>query len=170
MLDRRRAELDGRTGAAVDLLAAEVTRFEQLVTDLLELARADRPAERRPTDVVALTRSAAASRGLPVDVVQATGTATLLDVDPRRYEQLVVNLVDNAAKHGGGAVRIGLHVGPDGWCWRSTTRGPASPPTSAPSCSTASPGAVPRVPRWQRGHRARARHRRPARPGTPRQR
>jgi signal transduction histidine kinase len=127
VLDRRRSELDSRTGAAVDLLSAEVERFEQLVTDLLELARADRPAERRPTDVAALTRSAAGSRGLPVDVVQVTGDGTLLDVDPRRYEQLVVNLVDNAAKHGGGAVRIGLDVGVDGLVLEVDDEGPGVP-------------------------------------------
>ena len=132
VLDRRRSELDGRTGAAVDLLTAEVTRFEQLVTDLLELARADRPAERRPTDVVALTRAAAASRGLPVDVVQAVstseGTGSLLELDPRRYEQLVVNLVDNAIKHGGGVVRIGLEVGDDGLVLEVDDEGPGVPP------------------------------------------
>lgn len=127
VLDRRREELDGRTGAAVDLLTAEVTRFEQLVTDLLELARADRPAERRPTDVAALTRSAAASRGLPVDVVEVTGATTLVVVDPRRFEQLVVNLVDNAAKHGGGAVRMGLDVGPDGLVLEVDDEGPGVP-------------------------------------------
>ena len=127
VLDRRREELDGRTGAAVDLLTAEVTRFEQLVTDLLELARADRPAERRPTDVAALTRSAAASRGLPVDVVEVTGATTLVVVDPRRFEQLVVNLVDNADKHGGGAVRIGLDVGPDGLVLEVDDEGPGVP-------------------------------------------
>ncbi len=104
-----------------------MTRFEQLVTDLLELARADRPAERRPTDVAALTRSAAASRGLPVDVVEVTGATTLVVVDPRRFEQLVVNLVDNADKHGGGAVRIGLDVGPDGLVLEVDDEGPGVP-------------------------------------------
>ena len=113
VLERRREELDGRTGAAVDLLSAEVARFEQLVTDLLELAKTDRPAERRPTDVVALTQSIAAARGLPDDAVQTCG-GSVVEVDPRRYEQLLVNLLDNAAKHGGGAVRVGLEVQPDG--------------------------------------------------------
>ena len=127
VLDRRRGELDGRTGAAVDLLTAEVSRFEQLVTDLLELARADRPAERRPTDVVALTRAAASSRGLPSEVVEVTGTATDVDVDPRRFEQLVVNLVDNAANHGGGAVRIGLDVDRDGLVLEVDDEGPGVP-------------------------------------------
>ena len=112
VLDRRRHELDDRTAAAVDLLTAEVARFEQLVTDLLELAKTDRPAERRPTDVVALTRSVAAARGVPEGALETSGEA-VLDVDPRRYEQLLVNLLDNAAKHGGGAVRVSLAVHAD---------------------------------------------------------
>ncbi len=113
VLDRRRDSLDDRTAAAVDLLTDEVTRFESLVTDLLELAKSDRPAERRPTDVAALTRALAASRRLPPEVVEVTGTAEVLDIDPRRYEQVLANLVDNAARHGGGAVRIGLEIADD---------------------------------------------------------
>jgi len=110
VLDRRRDELDDRTAAAVDLLTDEVARFETLVTDLLELAKSDRPAERRPTDVVALTRALLASRGLPPEVLETTCGSAVLDVDPRRFEQVLANLVDNAAKHGGGAVRVGLGV------------------------------------------------------------
>jgi two-component system, OmpR family, sensor histidine kinase MtrB len=108
VLTRRRDSLDARTGAAVDLLSEEVTRFEQLVTDLLELARSDLQADRRPTDVVALVRSVAAGRGLPASAVEVTGDGSLADVDPRRFEQVLANLLDNAAKHGGGAVRIGI--------------------------------------------------------------
>ncbi|MCY7365280.1 MAG: HAMP domain-containing histidine kinase [Frankiaceae bacterium] len=113
VLDRRRNELDDRTAAAVDLLTDEVARFETLVTDLLELAKSDRPAERRPTDVVALTRALLTSRGLPPEVLDLSGGSTALDVDPRRFEQVLANLVDNAAKHGGGAVRVGLEVEDD---------------------------------------------------------
>lgn len=113
VLDRRRGELDERTAAAVDLLTDEVSRFETLVTDLLELAKSDRPAERRPTDVVALSRALLASRGLPPELLDTTGGSTVLDIDPRRFEQVLANLVDNAAKHGGGAVRVGLAVEDD---------------------------------------------------------
>lgn len=113
VLERRRESLDERTAAAVDLLTAEVARFESLVTDLLELAKSDRPAERRPTDVVALTRAFAASRRLPPEVLDVSGQAAVLDVDPRRYEQVLANLADNADKHGGGLVRIGLEVAED---------------------------------------------------------
>jgi signal transduction histidine kinase len=110
VLERRRHELDDRTAAAVDLLTAEVARFESLVTDLLELAKSDRPADRRPTDVVALTRAFVAARQLPPEVLDVTGEAQVLDVDPRRYEQVLANLVDNASKHAGGVVRIGVEV------------------------------------------------------------
>ncbi|MBW3639598.1 MAG: HAMP domain-containing histidine kinase [Actinobacteria bacterium] len=115
VLDRRREQLDDRSAAAVALLTDEVARFESLVTDLLELARSDRAAERRPTDVVALTRAVLESRRLAPAVLSVSGPAVgepaaMLDIDPRRYEQLLVNLIDNAAKHGGGAVRIGLSV------------------------------------------------------------
>ena len=127
VLDRRRGELDGRTGAAVELIRAEVSRFEQLVTDLLELAKTDRPAERRPVDVVALTRSAAAGRGLDPGLVDVSGPASLVELDPRRYEQLLVNLLDNAANHGGGAVRVGLDVRPDGLVLEVDDEGPGVP-------------------------------------------
>jgi two-component system sensor histidine kinase MtrB len=113
VLDRRRGSLDDRTAAAVDLITDEVGRFESLVSDLLELAKSDRPAERRPTDVVGLTRALIASRRLPPDLLQVTGAAEVLDVDPRRYEQVLANLLDNAAKHGGGTVRVGLCVADD---------------------------------------------------------
>lgn len=113
VLARRRESLDDRTAAAVDLLTGEVTRFESLVTDLLELARSDRPAERRPTDVVALSRGLLTSRRLSDRLLEVSGEAQVLDVDPRRFEQILANLVDNATRHGGGLVRVGLRVADD---------------------------------------------------------
>ena len=113
VLARRRESLDERTAAAVDLLTEEVARFESLVTDLLELARSDRPAERRPTDVVALARGLLTSRRLPDRLLDVTGEAQVLDVDPRRFEQILANLVDNAVRHGGGLARVGLRVADD---------------------------------------------------------
>ncbi|MGI8536836.1 MAG: ATP-binding protein [Mycobacteriales bacterium] len=127
VLHRRRIDLDERSAAAVDLLAAEVTRFESLVTDLLELAKSDRPAERRPTDVVALTRAVAESRHLPPTILQVSGPVAVLDIDPRRYEQLLVNLLDNAGKHGGEAVRIGLSLEPDALRLEVDDEGPGVP-------------------------------------------
>ena len=134
VLDRRREQLDDRSAAAVALLTDEVARFESLVTDLLELARSDRAAERRPTDVVALTRAVLESRRLAPTVLSVSVSepavgepAAMLDIDPRRYEQLLVNLIDNAAKHGGGVVRIGLSVGDDALTLEVDDEGPGVP-------------------------------------------
>ncbi len=137
VLDRRRDQLDDRSAAAVALLTDEVARFESLVTDLLELARSDRAAERRPTDVAALTRGVAESRGLPPAVLEVTnldGAApgvdeptAVLEIDPRRFEQLLVNLIDNAGKHGGGVVRIGLSLGKDAVTLEVDDEGPGVP-------------------------------------------
>lgn len=128
VLDRRRDSLDPRTAAAVDLLTSEVARFESLLTDLLELAKSDRAAERRPTDIVALTRGLLAARRSPTPVeVQVTGTHTMLDLDPRRYEQVLANLLDNASKHGGGAIRIVLSVTDDQAVLEVDDAGPGVP-------------------------------------------
>ena len=128
VLARRRGELDGRTAAAVDLLEEEVNRFEQLVGDLLELARSDQKADRRPTDVVALVRSVVQHRGMPDGILDVTGEDRLVDVDPRRFEQVLVNLLDNADRHGGGAVRVGICTGPERVVLEVDDEGPGVPP------------------------------------------
>jgi two-component system, OmpR family, sensor histidine kinase MtrB len=128
VLVRRRDSLDERTKAAVTLLDDEVTRFEQLVGDLLELARSDRPADRRPTDVVALVCGLVAHRGLPLELVEVTGDGSSALVDPRRLEQVLANLLDNADRHGGGAVRIGLAMEDGAIRLEVDDEGPGVPP------------------------------------------
>ena len=128
VLDRRRPSLDERSAAAVDLLTSEVARFETLVTDLLELARSDRPAERRPTDVVALTRGVLATRHCPPELLEVTGREVSLGLDPRRVEQVLANLLDNADKHGGGAVRVSLSFCGDAVTLEVDDEGPGVPP------------------------------------------
>jgi two-component system, OmpR family, sensor histidine kinase MtrB len=128
VLVRRRTHLDDRTAAAVDLLDDEVVRFERLVTDLLELARSDRPAERRPVDVVALVCDVVARRGMSPDVVEVSGDSRTADVDPRRFEQVLANLLDNADRHGGGAVRVGVSVDPRMLHLEVDDEGPGVPP------------------------------------------
>ena len=108
VLERRRDTLDPRSSAALGLLTGEVERFQQLVTDLLELARGDRPAEIAPVDLAVLVRQVCAER-----VVEAHCPASLVaDVDGRRIRQVLVNLLDNAERHAGGAVAVRLGHSP----------------------------------------------------------
>lgn len=109
VLERRRQHLDERTATAATLLANEVTRFQELVTDLLELARSDQPADRKPVDMAALSRQACRARELAPDVVRVMpGAQTVWQVDRRRFEQVLANLLDNAQSHGGGVLRVRL--------------------------------------------------------------
>ncbi|MDG4831728.1 HAMP domain-containing sensor histidine kinase [Solwaraspora sp. WMMD1047] len=110
VIDRRRAGLDPNAAAAVGLLTGEITRFQALVEDLLELAGGDRPAHRESVDVAQLIGRVCRSRGIGEEVLQVrAGTATSWQVDPRRLEQALGNLLDNAVRHGDKviAVRIG---------------------------------------------------------------
>jgi two-component system, OmpR family, sensor histidine kinase MtrB len=109
ILTRRRAQLDERTATAAALVADEVQRFQQLVDDLLELARTDQPADRSWVDVAELARQVCRDRGVPADVVSASGPATW-NVDRRRIARLMCNLLDNAQAYGGGATAVRLEL------------------------------------------------------------
>lgn len=109
VLQRRRDHLDTRTATAVGLIADEVDRFTTLVTDLLELARADLPADVTPVDVADLARQACAGAGVSPEVVCLSAHAPLVwCLDRRRMEQAITNLITNAGKHGGGVVAVAI--------------------------------------------------------------
>ncbi|MDM4719267.1 HAMP domain-containing sensor histidine kinase [Micromonospora sp. WMMA1363] len=109
VLTRRREHHDERTATAAGLVVDEIDRFQQLVNDLIELARADQPAQREPVDVAALARELCRGRALPADLVDVEpGTPTDWRVDRRRIEQLLVNLLENAVRYGGGPIAVRL--------------------------------------------------------------
>ena len=107
VLVRRREHLDERTATAVDLIAEEIDRFRHLVTDLLELARSDQPPDRTDVDVAELARQLCCTRGIAPQVVSVVdGADPTWNVDRRRFEQVLGNLLDNAQRHGGGVVAV----------------------------------------------------------------
>ncbi|MBP2336745.1 signal transduction histidine kinase [Saccharothrix coeruleofusca] len=109
VLRRRRADLPGAAGKALDLLTGEVDRFARMVVDLLEISRADQRAdgsEAEPIDLAELVRNVLAAR---------PGSTTPLEAEPawvlgdrRRLDRVVSNLLDNADRHAGGAIRVGV--------------------------------------------------------------
>lgn len=118
VIDRRRADLDPKAAAAVGLITGEITRFQALVGDLLELARSDQPANREPTDVAQLVARLCRSRELAADLLEVQpGTPTAWQVDPRRIEQALGNLIDNAVRYGGDVVAIRIGRAGDERCF-----------------------------------------------------
>ncbi|SCL13511.1 Signal transduction histidine kinase [Micromonospora nigra] len=109
VLARRRDNQDERTATATRLVADEIERFQQLVNDLIDLARSDQPALRAPVDVAALARQACRYRNLPESlVVVAPDAPPTWQVDRRRVAQVLANLLDNAVRYGAGPVAVRL--------------------------------------------------------------
>ncbi len=100
-----------------ELLVAELDRFEALLADLLEISRLDAGvaelgAERLDMHGV-VSRAVEAVRGLADEsgtvLELELPTGVLAEVDPRRVERIVRNLVANAIDHGEGRpVRVTL--------------------------------------------------------------
>jgi signal transduction histidine kinase len=127
VLSRRRDRLDARTAQAAGLIADEAARFETLVTDLLELSKGEQPPDLTPTPIADLVRQMLKARGLPPEIVQAD-EAGVWNVDRRRFEQMVANLVDNAQRHGGGVVAVRLGSDGDMRFVEVDDEGPGVPP------------------------------------------
>jgi signal transduction histidine kinase len=127
VLLNRREQLDGRSAAAVDLISAEVTRFSSLVTDLLELARSDGPAEIEQVRVGEVLARVCAAWRIPADRLSVDPDLTW-SLDERRFERIVANLIENAERHGGGAT--GITCAPSGGALHLTVEdaGPGVPP------------------------------------------
>lgn len=94
-------------GRATTLVRSQVDRLRRLVEDLLEVAHLDRAEQHldivaTSTSTLATAAAAAVSREVPVRVVRDG----LVTTDPRRVQRVIVNLVENALRHGGEPVEI----------------------------------------------------------------
>lgn len=118
VLANSRGELSDRGRTALDLLAADIARFNQLVEDLLEISRYDdgtAALHNESIDVVEFVQQAIARQGRD-DVGFAPDPAangTTLLADKRRLAQVVSNLIDNADKYGAGEIVVDIERRPD---------------------------------------------------------
>lgn len=107
VMQARRDDMPERAQVALDLLVSDVTRFQGLVEDLLEISRFDAGAIRLHREdllVAELVRQAVAVSSLPTTsvVVSERGERMIMQGDRRRLARVVANLIDNARLHGGG--------------------------------------------------------------------
>lgn len=118
VLHESRAAFDPAVARSAELLQTQLDRFEALLADLLEISRFDAGAARldaEPTDLRDLARRVVEAAE---PLAERRGSALRLalpaepcvaEVDPRRVERILRNLVGNAVEHGEGrdvAVRV----------------------------------------------------------------
>ncbi|MEU7982271.1 MtrAB system histidine kinase MtrB [Micromonospora sp. NPDC049081] len=104
-----RDEFDPAVARSAELLQAELDRFEELLTDLLEISRFDAGfamLDSEPTDLVPVVhrvadRLAGLAERVGVTIELAVPASPVIaEVDPRRVERVLRNLVGNAVEHG----------------------------------------------------------------------
>lgn len=111
VLEGRSAELSPEGQEALALLGRDVRRLERTAADLVEIAKHDAgavTAELEPlatTAVINRLLNRIRRPDLPVVVGQDVVRSLVL-ADEGRLERVLMNLIDNAESHGGGATRI----------------------------------------------------------------
>jgi two-component system sensor histidine kinase MtrB len=113
VLENHRADMPKRAQAALDLMVADVNRFRQLIEDLLEISRFDAGVmhldmdELRIAELVMQAVNTSTDADIPLDI-DAELAGVVVEADKRRLVRVIANLLDNAAKYGGGASRVEL--------------------------------------------------------------
>jgi two-component system, OmpR family, sensor histidine kinase MtrB len=104
-----KAELDPAAARAAELLQSQLERFESLLTDLLEISRYDANAatlDAEPVDIATIVRQSAdvaqqlaERRGAKIEF-RLPAEPCIAEVDRRRVERILRNLLLNAVEHG----------------------------------------------------------------------
>jgi two-component system, OmpR family, sensor histidine kinase MtrB len=111
LLFESRDELDPVAARSVELLQSQIERFEELLVDLLEISRYDAGAatlDAEPVDVCDLVRRSADDaqqlaerRGSRIEF-RLPAEGCVAEVDRRRVERILRNILVNAVEHGEG--------------------------------------------------------------------
>lgn len=129
-------EIDASAERRKEFVAALLTegqRLARLVGDVRDLAELDDPAlmlEQCEVDVGALVREVCRSRALAEPQgprIECEAAEVVMTLDPERFQQVVVNLVSNAQRYGGGVVRVTLEASLTALTLRVDDDGPGVP-------------------------------------------
>ncbi len=134
VLASRRDEMpDDASRSALDLMEADVSRFQQLVDDLLEISRFDAGVARLSLEEVRLpelVRQAVSqhrSDDPPRVEIDADLAGMVVRADKRRLVRILDNLLGNADHYGGGATRVAVEPSGDSVLIAVEDSGPGVP-------------------------------------------
>jgi signal transduction histidine kinase len=123
VLETDRDRLPARSQRALQLLSDDLRRFQRMVSDLLEMSRADAGSVDvflEEVNVSELVRRSVETgighmdgrrHGAPEVVVDPEVERWRVGVDKRRFERVLVNLMENADHYGGGVTTIAVGPG-----------------------------------------------------------
>lgn len=111
VLERDRPELSPRSRQALDLITRDLKRFQRALEDLLALGRLQAGAAGlvlATADARDLVLHALEAAGHPADVLAPDdpSTSTLVRVDKEKIHRALINLFENADRHGEGLRRV----------------------------------------------------------------
>ncbi|WP_416377458.1 MtrAB system histidine kinase MtrB [Arthrobacter sp. JZ12] len=123
VLHEAREQFDPVNRRSAEILYNQVERFQSLLADLLEISRFDAGAavlDAEPTDIFQLVqhvidgaRPLAESHKSEISII-SNESKCIVDVDPRRIDRILRNLVVNALEHGEGRpINIYIASSPD---------------------------------------------------------
>ncbi|NJC71978.1 HAMP domain-containing histidine kinase [Planosporangium thailandense] len=135
-LEEEAASLGGDAAIAARIMSTETRRLRQLVENLIEISRFDAGgAVLRPerVDLAAVVSATLTARGWTGIVHTDLPTGIVAELDRRRLDVIVANLVGNALKHGAPPVTVELRaVDRDHVVVTVTDRGPGLAPEILP--------------------------------------
>ena len=112
VLQGRRDDLSDRNKQAFDIIAGQVQRFDRTVLDLLELSRLDAGAgksQEENVNLADLVKRVAQRHGFgEVAFASTVDSSDSTVLDKRRIERIVLNLLENARDHAGGATALSV--------------------------------------------------------------
>jgi len=117
VVHRRRQSLPPEVGSAIDILEDQVESFNKLVVDLLEISRFEAGTAILDTsvvDAVAFVSELLAETGEHIPVECVPNYRPRIDIDRRRMQRVLANLLENANRYAGGVSRVVIEPTADG--------------------------------------------------------
>ncbi|MFI7444356.1 sensor histidine kinase [Nonomuraea indica] len=135
MLHEEADRLPPDTGEAVRLVLREIERLRELIEHLIEISRFDAGTATlnlETVNVADAVHDCLEVRGWSGEVRVSAPKGLAANLDPRRFDVIVANLVGNALKHGGPPVQVSARGTENGLEVKVRDHGKGIPPEALP--------------------------------------